>query len=180
MLLCGWFYPWHLGTRLSNQPRGMASKKQILHFLWCQLPPIIIRHSCTTARSRDKQCLYPQRDLWITKDPKAPCHSYEELSSRKLCVPHNVALDMETALPGVGIWVFPCYLEYINPEEHLLVPTPNRSRLQPLLQPQMSKLQRSGLVALSMGSDIFPLSSLVCSFSLTIFLINSLIFFTVL
>lgn len=62
MLLCDWLYPWHLETCcLSNQPKGMARSRS---YVFCDpVIPVIIRHSCNSARSRDKQRSYPQREL---------------------------------------------------------------------------------------------------------------------
>lgn len=63
-------------------------------------PSVIMRDSSATRRSRNKQWLYPQRELGITKDPKAPWHSYWELYNRKLCIPRCVALDKKNSLSG--------------------------------------------------------------------------------
>lgn len=67
----------------------------------CQLLPFTIRHKCTVTSSRVKQWPYLCRGLRTTNNPKHP-NSHQELSIRRLHMPHSDASLTKSSHPGEG------------------------------------------------------------------------------
>lgn len=85
----------------------------------CQLPSFTVRQRCTVTRSSVKQWSYLYRKLWTTTNHKATKNSYQELSIRRLQMPHTVVSDTKHSHPAKGSRCSHANLNVHNPAHSL-------------------------------------------------------------